>query len=254
MIADAEMGLAEASWLLGEWQQARVHITRSTEVLHTLGSYYFLGGPELYLAELDIAEGDWEQAATSLDEIFGAELIGFPALLWAALRTRAELDLLQGRAADALARLQPLLTDAKRADAQWTGHHATLAEAYLEAGDSERARAVLDEGLALARAMHNRWDLLAMRRVEGMLLAQDGRWQEAEEAFGDALSLARHSSNPYEEARVLYEWGRMDRKTGAVQQAQEHWRKALTLFQRLGAKPYSERTEHLLAEVERCRT
>jgi tetratricopeptide (TPR) repeat protein len=254
MIADAEMDLAEASWLLGEWQQVRVHATRSTEVLHTLSSYYMLGGPELYLAQLDIAEGDWEQAATSLDEVIRAEHIGLPALLWEALRIRAELDLLQGRAADALARLQPLISDAKRADAQVTAHLATLAEAYLEVGDSERARAVLDEGLALARAMHNRGDILALRRVEGMLLAHDGRWEEAAGAFRDALSLARSSSNPYDEARVLYEWGRMDRKIGAVQQAQERWREAFTLFQRLGAKPYSERTEHLLAEVERCRT
>jgi tetratricopeptide (TPR) repeat protein len=129
-----------------------------------------------------------------------------------------------------------------------------LAEAYLEVGDSERARAVLDDGLALARAMQNRLDILAMRRVEGMLLAHEGRWEEAEEAFRDAVSLARSSAIPYAEARVLYEWGGMDWEMGAVQQAQERWHQAFTLFQRLGAKPYSERTERLLSEVERCRT
>jgi tetratricopeptide (TPR) repeat protein len=246
LIASAKGRLTEVFFTLGEWPKAREHATRYAETLRTLSSSFMLGVPEVFLAKIGVAEGDWDLAANYLDGAITAEHIGRPEFLWDALRIRAELDLLQGRAADALARLQPLLTSTQCAEAQWTAHLAALAETYLELGDSERARAVLDEGLALARAMQNRQDRLAMRRVEGMLLAHQGQWEEAAEAFRDAVSRARSGSNPYAEARALYEWGRMLEVAGKPAQARELHAEALTIFQKLGARPYVERTEQAL--------
>ena len=72
--------------------------------------------------------------------------------------------------------------------------------------------------------------------------------------FQEGLSEARRIGMPYYEARILYRLGVMHAKSGESETAQEALREAQAIFQRLGAMPYLERTERLLAELEEQRS
>ncbi len=65
-------------------------------------------------------------------------------------------------------------------------------------------------------------------RVQGMVSVRQERWEAAERAFEEGLSLARSTPFPYAEARMPEQMGRLE--------------EALAIFQRLGAQKDIERT------------
>ncbi len=56
---------------------------------------------------------------------------------------------------------------------------------------------------------------------------------------------------PYSEARIVVELGLLDHQEGKADQAREQLQEALTIFQRLGAGKDIERTEQVLAALDR---
>ena len=102
---------------------------------------------------------------------------------------------------------------------------------------------------ASADAQNNRLAGADWRRLQGMRLAEHGRWGEAERALAEAASLAAALPYPYSQARALYEWGQMCMRRGALGEAQRHLEEALAVFRRIGAQPFVERTEEALAEA-----
>jgi class 3 adenylate cyclase len=250
LLGAAEVDLGLSYLELGDWERARAHGTRAAEILRTLDSTFQLGWPELFLAQLCLGEGRWDQASAYLDELMATEDIGHASTLWEAKRLRAELDLMTGRPEAALAHLQPLLDSAAFEEAKWTYHLSTAAEAYLSMGKPDLARTNLRKGLAMARELQIRRTMVWMLRVEGMVLSHDGRRVEAEAAFTEATSLARRSSNPYEEARTLYQWGLAFSRCREDVEARERLERALLIFQRLDAVPFARRTNEALAVID----
>ena len=100
-----------------------------------------------------------------------------------------------------------------------------------------------------ARQSH-RLALVDLLRVKGVLRSGQGHWVESEQAFEEAVSLARSMSYPYAEAAALFEWGRMHGAKGEPMLAQSRLKEAVAIFQRLGARPYIERTEQALAVLD----
>jgi Tfp pilus assembly protein PilF len=82
-----------------------------------------------------------------------------------------------------------------------------------------------------------------------MLLAEQGKWEEAERTFEEAVSLARAMPYPYAQARALNQHGMTHVQKGEPQQARSRMEEALALFQRLGAGKDVERTEQALAAL-----
>ncbi len=78
-----------------------------------------------------------------------------------------------------------------------------------------------------------------------MALGAQERWEEAEEDLRQIISAARDMSYPYAEARGLYEWGQLHLQRREDQQAWRKLERALSIFERLGATPYVERTKAL---------
>jgi tetratricopeptide (TPR) repeat protein len=85
-------------------------------------------------------------------------------------------------------------------------------------------------------------------RVRAKLLASEEQWEEAAQQLDELLVLAREGPYPYDEGCALYEYGRVESSCGDGRQARAYWRKALTIFRRLGATAYVQKTqEHLKA-------
>lgn len=250
----ASMGysLVMIGWLLyylGEWDHAKASIDRGAEVIRSVGSSWYSAYPPLQTARLQVAQGDWEEAARNLNECLAiAEPIGDIQALQGAHRLLGELDVLEGRPEEARARLEPLKNGERLTDQ--IGLLATLAWAHLELGAVDQADEIVAGALDVAHLRRNKPLLPEALRVLGMVRARQGRWDEAQTAFQESISLARSLPYPYVEARALVEYGITQVHHGELEQAREPLGAAMAIFRRLGAKKDVERTEQVLRELE----
>jgi tetratricopeptide (TPR) repeat protein len=240
----------------GDWDAARDSLARGVEVARAAGPgtrsrVSDVATPLAFLGQLDLRRGDWEEASRLLAEALAAaeesEDRQGREIAQAGL---AELDVLAGRAEQAVARLEPLLAD----DAALGLLLPILAWAYLETGNEEsmrRAAELAAEAVSRGREQPGEY-LVEPLWMQGMVLVRQGRSKEAQAVLQEGLGLARSLPHPYAEARILYQLGTMprvwaDREAGAG--ARERLHEALVIFQRLGAKKDIERTEQALAEL-----
>jgi tetratricopeptide (TPR) repeat protein len=203
------------------------------------------------LGIVELAEGNWEEADRHLAAgLAVAQRQDDLQAIRAAHRWLAERDLLQGHPQQARARLQPLLDRSGLEELQVAPLLAPLVLAHLELGDVEQAEDILITSLERTRRQSHRLALVDLLRVQGMLLSRQGRWEEAEDAFKEAVSVSQRMPYPYAEARARYEWGQMLRAKDQPLPAQERLEEALVIFRRLGVRPHVERTERALAATQ----
>jgi tetratricopeptide (TPR) repeat protein len=160
----------------------------------------------------------------------------------------AELDVLEGRPEEAMNRLEPLV---EQEDADLEYILSPLASAYLAQDEEEqvrRAEETAERAVALGRQQPG--FLADALWTKGMVLIRQGRHEEAERALDEGLTLAASQPYPYGQGRILYELGLMHHEREAPQRARECLEQALAIFQRLGARPYIERTERALHELK----
>jgi len=244
--------LAELGWqifLRGEWEDARRQFERALPMVRSLDSPW-VWWPLFCLGRLNLAEGRWGEAAESLEEAVEVlEAGGLSPRLPDAHGLLAEWDLLQERADEARLRLRALLD---RPDLQSVDTSAclwVLAWAYLELDVEDQAEETALRAVEEATTLGRRIELVHALRVLGMLRRYQGRWDEGQRVFEEAVHLARSMPYPYAEARALYEWGLLRLQKGDPQQGQERLEEALAIFQRLGARPHIERAEQALAKL-----
>jgi Flp pilus assembly protein TadD len=85
-------------------------------------------------------------------------------------------------------------------------------------------------------------------RIQGVIASRQGRWDEAEHIFRQALRRSQEISYPWGEARALYGLGLMCGRMGARADAGTHLRRADAIFQRLGAQTYQARVAEALPQ------
>jgi hypothetical protein len=188
---------------------------------------------------------------TTVDELASlarrAEQVGDFALAFAASAELARIDLVTGNPRVALNRLESTLASPRKfplspytSDAQ-----AMLFEAHIETGDLNKAE-------ELVRSMttdpsHPGGNVAApeWHRINGKLRAAAGQWREARAEFDLALQKTR---GIFERAIILLDLGRALGAHGAPVEASARLEEALTIFNRLGAKPYVEAVERALSE------
>lgn len=201
-----------------------------------------------HLGHLALVEGNWQEATRLLEESAGIPA-GTVQIQRYIQRDLAQIDILAGRPRIAIDRLEPLIEDADPEDNDVVFLLPVLAWAYLENGNAARAAELASEAVDRATAQENALALVDGLRVQGMVLAGEERWAEAEHAFEESASLAHRMPYPYVEARALYEWGTIDAGRRQLGQAHERLQTALGIFQRLGAARDVERTEQALVSI-----
>jgi tetratricopeptide (TPR) repeat protein len=108
---------------------------------------------------------------------------------------------------------------------------------------------VVLEGIERARTQGTRLALAELLRLRGMVLARRQRWDEAEHAFEEAVSVARSIRYPYAQARALYEWGLMCVRRRDTEQSRTLLREATETFRKLGSRPYSDMAQNAMEET-----
>lgn len=230
------------AFFLGDWKQARVLLERAADMYRSVESYY-AASALTWLGQLCLAEGKWEEATHVLEE---AALLGertgnldvFPL----AHGLLAEISLLESRPA-ALSRLEDL------AALKNMGVHVMLpilAWGYLMTGD-DRAEPTAAAAVEAARK-HTRLALVDALRVQSLVLTAQQRWDEAERALDEAVSMAEKMAYPYGMARALHAHGILQIQRGVPEHAPELLARALEIFQALDARKDAERTQRALKD------
>jgi ATP/maltotriose-dependent transcriptional regulator MalT len=169
----------------------------------------------------------------------------------AALAYLAELDLLEGRPRDALTCLRPVTAGHPApATAELTWDYAVhllsvLAQAHLETGDLERARAYAGRAVAEARRMGTWVQGVRALEMHGMVQARTGQPTLARAAYREGLRRARAMPFPYGQARLLSAHGLLDRQHGDHAAAHAKFAQALAIAANLGADKDARRLREL---------
>jgi tetratricopeptide (TPR) repeat protein len=234
------------AFIVGDWAGARQRFERAL----ASGEHSRLPYPLWQRGWMELATGAWDQATQLLERCIA--MTGgtgdLQALRWAS-GLMAELDLMQERPQAAIERLTPLLDRPNVQELDVTFLLPRLAWAQLGRGEIAQALSLATEAVQRARTQHYHLALADALRVQGVVMAVDRRWVEADALFEEAVSLARSMPYPYAEARALFEWGRALDAKGEPEKARERLQDALAIFHRLGAKPYIELTEQALNDL-----
>jgi tetratricopeptide (TPR) repeat protein len=237
-------------WLhfhLGRWDAARQSLDRILDIRRETPVAAF---PLLGLGILHMVTGAWEEAADALDEAVAhfTPIDDYQGLREAS-QARAELDLLQGQAEAARARLEPLLDRPGLEEFDVTEFLPELAWAYLELGHLDQAEHTVEQALRRARAEQLRLILVDALRVQALIALRQERWDEAIVALEEGLALARDMPYPHAEARLLHVYGEMHVQKGERGPARERLEAALAIFQRLGARKDAERVAQAIGDL-----
>jgi tetratricopeptide (TPR) repeat protein len=243
------MNLGQIEVSLGRWAESQEHLERSGELMAALPSTSdvanYVPASQGWLL---LAQGDWAEAEDTLRRALGmAEATGDRQALEYIHVPLAELDVLRGKPQSAIDELEPL---AGREGGFRVIIEATLAWAYLEQGKVHRATELAEAAVEHARTQGERLSLADALRIQGMVLAREEQWEEADRAFEEAASLAHSMPFPYAEARALAARGMMALSRREDGQGRQHLEEALTIFRALGAKKDVEATEHALAAAD----
>ena len=181
-------------------------------------------------------------------------------LLERALAVASEHDLIHGftRASSRLAYVLTLLGQTERGLSvlgRALGRYAarvtppvraygtTTASAYLAAGAYEDARADIHQGLAAAAERHAHGHLASLQRLAAEVLQHDDDCAGAGARFNEALvTAADHEMRP-EVAHCHLGLGKLYRRTGKREQAQEHLTTATTMYREMGMTYWLEKAE-----------
>jgi predicted ATPase len=125
-----------------------------------------------------------------------------------------------------------------------------LGWAALEEGEEERAEALIDEGIERAKMYQHRLALVDALRFQALLRLWQQQWAEAEAVLEESLALCRAMPYPYAEAKALYVSGLLHQAKGEHVLARERLEAALVILNRLGERLYAEHSERALAALD----
>jgi tetratricopeptide (TPR) repeat protein/transcriptional regulator with XRE-family HTH domain len=243
---------SEVAFHLGDWRRARDDVERALALVRPLGTYWIAAAPRVLLGRLCLAEGQWESGRRYVEEGLALaagmresvnSIRASAALGRAAV---AETDLLSGRADRVIADLEPLLDKLVGAARGRTPLLPSLAWAYLDVGDPDRATGLLQDGLAHAQFQLDRLTQMEALLVQARVAIRRQRWAAAQSTLESALSLGRAMRSPYAEAKALSVYGLVRLQSGEPEPAREQYEAALAICDRLGEGLYRKHIEREL--------
>lgn len=226
----------------GHFVQALAGASEVAELATEAGNDYLLACNLAVLTRVAGLRGEVvlaEQHARRATEI--ADRLGDALIAAEVEMALAESALAVGKAADAVARLEPLRELASINEVVEPGvlpFAPDLVEAYARTNRLDDAERELDHLEAGARAVDRRWALAATARCRGLLAAP----HHIDDHFQTALTLGAEAEwSPFQMARTRLLYGERLRRSRRRLDARPELRSAIEAFDRMGAVPWSER-------------
>jgi tetratricopeptide (TPR) repeat protein len=162
----------------------------------------------------------------------------------------AAWDVLHSRKRAALARHDAVLEHPGIESQSRSIHARTLAYLCVICGELERAESLISGHPETDTPLTWVFPWPIWLAVKAQLRAAQGKWEEARADMEEALEFARERSLALGIAETAHAYGEMLAQRGEIDAARERFAEALSVFRRMGAQPYIERTERALAELE----
>lgn len=247
--------LATVEWLAGDWAAGRQHVAEGIVTARHLGQRPSLAALLSVGAMIEVHsdEGDMgrRMAEDALELAGGWERAprgGGEVALWALGCSQ----LIQGDYAGAARLIKRLVEIFWAAGIVEPGELRFLPD-YLEALIALRRLDEVETLLADYEATADRLArpsaLAASARIRGMLHAQQGDLNRAQEALAASLAIQQALPMPFERARTLLHLGRVQRRHKQRRAAHGTLGEALGMFHQLGAKPWESAGRRELARI-----
>jgi predicted ATPase/DNA-binding CsgD family transcriptional regulator len=188
-----------------------------------------------------VSYGDTTEGASWLDRFLDAEGDVPPVVRARALMARAELALEQQDYRAAAGYAQAGLELSQASGGGGAVALRVLAVVSLRAGRHSGALATIDAAAEAARRDRDDWEEGLALTVKATIMAHQGRPDEAQQAFTEALDVLR-DNNGWGVAQARYGFGGLARARGDHAEALLQFRAALALYREIDARP----------EIARC--
>ena len=244
-------GQRAESWAtLGDFPQALASATEALRMATEIPHPVSLAGANLWLGIVHLLRGNIETAVPFLErslEISREEALS----LWFRSRESFAYALVclgeRERGLEYLARMLEQLSGDLMP--RWERYGTLTAGVYLAAGCVDEARAEIRQGLAAAIEQNARGYLAPLRRLEAEMLSAQTPPEPAAalERLREAVALAAELGMRPEVAHCHLGLGKLYRRTGKRQEAQEHLVTATTMYREMAMRFWLEQAE---AEAE----
>ena len=243
---------AQTEMTAGDWETASRLCEEAIQLTRQIGLEVFEPLCLSILAEVDAYRGETEKARREIPDLLRVVEAG--RFRWGAVRLRIALAVLELSYDDAVASWQQAAPPL-RTIAELDGYVAQLAgsagiEALLATGDLRRAEQLLAQIDRRAADGDTGLRPLVMRN-RGLLFAQQGE-NELAIASLEAAALPPEPPqgvNPFEFARTLLALGTIQRRAQRKRIARETLEQAVGIFERLGARVWSEKARAELRRI-----
>jgi len=233
--------LSELECQEGDLETAAQLLEEGREFMRRAEAWYLVPSYTFAAALIDAFAGRIDEARRQAEEAHAASRELFP------IRSRCAwllgfLALVEGRPGEALARLEPDVDTVRR---RGYIEPSRLEPDYVEAlvllrrlDDAERSLSSFQER---ARVVDRQWALAAGERCRGVLLAAQGRLEEAAETLEQAVRLSEKLGHPVELGRALQAQGIVARRAKRKRDADDALARAVEVFERTGIELLAER-------------
>ena len=246
-LPQALLALAEVDYRTGRWEPARSHAEEALRLFQEGEQPTEAAVASAYLARLEAVSGSDEAATRHATVAFEGDLrSGLQAASAFASAALGLLALGRGKydkAIEHLLRVQSITTRGEIGEPWLLPYEPDLAEAFLRLGMKTEASEIADRLVAVGEARGRRSAVAAGFRCLAMAAPTDSY----RPFFEKALALHDEMPTPFERARTELCFGERLRRDGLRLDARAHLRKALAIFETLGAEPWITRTQSELA-------
>ena len=244
--------LGRVECLAGNLEQAARYAEECYEAITQAGQEqrpYALAVRALVFAHLGLVE----RTRSATDEGLPLALrVGVLPAYFELLAIRGFLELSLGSAAEAHQFLGPLPQAVAEAGFGEPAHfrfHGDAIETLLALGRTEEATALLVEFEQRGKALQRVWALTIASRCHALVSAAAGDLDRAYAELDRALELHKRLQQPFERGRTLLVLGTIKRRQKKKRAARESLDQAIAVFDRLGARLWSEKARVELARI-----
>ncbi len=246
--ANSRNSLALALAERGEFIEAVVRCTEAIQIAETVGHPHSVTITYRGMGLLHLRQGDFHQATLALEHALEVcQGVDSPPLFHAVSSTLGYVYALSGRSAEAIPLLEeaverPVLTGTLEGQSLRT---IWLSEAYLLAGREADAHAAAQRALGLARQHKERGHEAYTVRLLGEIAAREDPLDigKAEDHYRQALALAEALGMRPLIAHCHVGLGKLYRRTGNRQQAEEHLTTATAMMREMEMGLWLEKAE-----------
>jgi DNA-binding CsgD family transcriptional regulator len=238
--------LVEALFRLGWWAEALAEASQLISMQQASGLGHLVPMSYAVLTKVEAGLGHDEACREHAEAAVAYALkLGVPQIAVYAVTGIGLLEMGAGRYAKAAEEFDRITGANVAAEPGWLWWQGDAIEAFARAGRTTEAHGQLDVLEAQAATSGNSWARAAAERCGAIL----GRGAPAEERFAAALDGFRSIRAEFEVARTLLVRGEHRLREGNDAEGARDLATARTMFDRMGARPWSDRASAARGEV-----